>query len=162
MKINICMYSMASFTVARFQGRCHAHFSWTLFSEGTEIILWCFDFSNKSRLSKFFVCNIETFSDSRREFIFSIPSCVTPFYKFYTGIRAMDRPLFPHDRLHQCHDPTFQASTIACSIRLQNGPLMHRLLNMFHNQVLHRIKLFHRHKYHKQGHNKKSSQFYFL
>ena len=87
------MYSMASFTVARFQGRCHAHFSWTLFSEGTEIILWCFDFSNKSRLSKFFVCNIETFSDSRREFIFSIPSFVTPFYKFDTGIRAMEPPL---------------------------------------------------------------------
>ena len=79
MKINICMCSMASFMVARFQGRCHAHFNWTLFNDGIEIILWFLYFSNKSRLSKFFVCNIVTFSDSRREFIFSIPSFVTPF-----------------------------------------------------------------------------------
>ena len=84
MKINICMCSMASFMVARFQGRCHAHFNWTLFNDGIEIILWFLDFSNKSRLSKFFVCNIVTFSDSRREFILSIPSFVTPFYKFQT------------------------------------------------------------------------------
>ena len=155
------MYSMASFTVARFQGRCHAHFNWTLFSEGTEIILWCFDFS-KSRVSKFFVCNIETFSDSRREFIFSIPSFVTPFYKFYTGIKEMDRPLFSDDLLLQYQDRTFQASTIACSIRMQNGPLMHQLSSMFHIQVSHQIKLFHRHKYHKQVRNKKSNQFSFL
>ena len=73
------MCSMASLMVARFQGRCHAHFNWTLFNDGIEIILWFLDFSNKSILSKFFVCNIVTFSDSRREFIFSIPSFVTPF-----------------------------------------------------------------------------------
>ena len=100
MKINICMYSMASFMVARFfQGRCHAHFNWTLFIDGIEIILWFFDFSNKSRLSKFFVCKIETFSDSRREFIFSTPSFVTPFFKFQTinRVHSQENDLKSHD-----------------------------------------------------------------
>ena len=83
------MCSMASFMVARFQGRCHAHFNWTLFNDGIGIILWFLDFSNKSRLSKFFVCNIVIFSDSRREFIFSTPSFVTPFYKFKTTNRYL-------------------------------------------------------------------------